>query len=108
MKLEKMKAPVSGHYIPIKHAAEIYSVVSDADVSQDFVDGALFALGFLTCPRDEEMHGAGAADFLANYQSNKNGDVPPEVLSAARATIEMLKAHGVEVVDAYIVSRGDL
>lgn len=103
MKLEKMKAPVSGHYIPIKHAAEVYGVVAESDMSQDFEDGALFALGFLSCPQEEEMHGVGAADFLANYQRNRAAaDIPPEVLDVVEGILGGIKSKGFEVGDCFL------
>lgn len=107
MKLEKMKAPVSGEYIPTKHAAVIYGEVLEGGMTQDFVDGCLFALGFLTCPAEEKMHGTTVSEFLENYNRNRElADVPPEVLSAAQEVIEQLKAAGIHVVEATIV-RGD-
>lgn len=107
MKLEKMKAPVAGEYIPTKHAAVIYGEVLEAGMPQDFVDGCLFALGFLTCPAKKDMHGTTASEFLENYLHNLNSEkVPPEVLSAAQAVIEQLKAAGIHAVEATIV-RGD-
>lgn len=107
MKLEKMKAAVSGEYIPVKRAAEVYGAVLEAGMPQDFVDGCLFALGFLTCPAKEAMHGAAPDEFLENYLRNKAADeVPPEVLSAAQELIEQLKANGIHVVECQIV-RGD-
>lgn len=109
MKLEKMKAAVAGHYIPTDRAAEIYGAVTDSDVSQDFVDGALFALGFLTCPPEEEMHGVPAAEFLENYQRNKAaGDVPPEVLDAVAGIIGDLKEKGMQIGECFLIQMGEV
>lgn len=109
MKLEKMKAAVAGQYIPIKHAAEIYGVVSESDMPQDFVDGALFALGFLTCPPEEEMHGVAAAEFLENYHKNKAAaDIPPEVLDAVSGILGGIKEKGVQVGDCFLIQMGEV
>lgn len=109
MKLEKMKAPVSGHYIPTKHAAEIYGVVADSDMPQDFVDGVMFALAFLNCSAKKKMHGVGAAEFLANYQRNKAAaDIPPEVRDAIEDILDNLAANGFEVVDCFLVQTDEV
>lgn len=105
MKLEKMKNPVAGHYIPIKHAAEIYDAAKNSDVSDDFINGTLFALGFLTIPEDEDMHGATPEQFLDNYLKNKEkfGDIPSEVLAAIAELIEDLESQGANVTEAILV-----
>lgn len=107
MKLEKMKAAVAGHYIPIKRASEIYGAVSESGASQDFVDGALFALGLLSCPEDEAMHGVGVDDFLANYYKNQAAaDIPPEVLDAVTGILDSLKEKGVKVGECFLIQAG--
>lgn len=109
MKLEKMKAAVAGHYIPTKRAAEIYGEVIEADMPQDFIDGVLFTLAFLSCPPEKDVYGFSVTKVLDNYQKNKAArDVPPEGLSAAQKVIELLKADGFEIVEAKIKRRGDL
>lgn len=109
MKLEKMKAATAGHYIPTKHAAEIYGAVTESDMSQDFVDGALFALGFLTCPPEDDMHGAAAAEFLDNYQKNKAaGDLPREVVDAIAGLLSDLEENGIQVHECFLIKTDEV
>ena len=108
MKLEKMKRNRAGRYIPHEFADEIVGTLEDYDLEPEFIEGAVCVLSYLTCPEDSDMHGAEFPKYLDNGLKGEEAEntPPAEVMSAAREVIELLKANGVEVVDAFIL-RGD-
>lgn len=104
MRLEKMKAPVSGNYIPRRHAVRVYGTVRGYGLPDAFADGLMFALGFLTCPEDADMHGASVEEFLENYLRNLTADeLPDEVKTKAAEVIDQLERMGVEVVGVSVM-----
>lgn len=106
-KTVKMKRNRAGSYIPLKFAEEIVDTLESRELEPEFVEGAVCVLSYLCCPEGSEMHGAEFASFLDNGLRVMESQPPAEVMSAAREVIEMLKANGVEVVDAYIVEGGN-
>lgn len=106
MKLEKMNRNRAGRYIPREFADEIMGTLEDYDLEPEFIDGAACILAYLICPEDSDMHGAEFPKFLDNGLLALEAEPLAEVMSAASEVIELLKANGVEVADAFIV-RGD-
>lgn len=104
-KTAKMKACAAGVNIPAERAREIVEALIDSDAPDEFVAGAAFAGTFLSCPKDDPRFGMGPAEF---YDYGPIMEEPPaEIVSAAMEVIEQLKAHGVKVVEAYIVKGGN-
>lgn len=106
MKLEKMKAPVAGQYLPVEHASQVFGAIAESGMPEEFVEGVLFATGFFTCPANADMHGMTPEGFLSNFLQERAGEPPAEVVSKAQEVIEQLEGMGVEVVSAYIVEGG--
>ncbi len=105
MKLEKMKKAVSGQYVPTKYAAQLWGTAKDFGMPEEFVDGVLFTVGFLTCPEDEELHGKSPEEFLSLFL-DQSDEPPAEVMEAAKEIIEKLEEMGVKV-DCAFVARSD-
>lgn len=105
-KTVKMKRNRAGRYIPREFAEEIVETIESYELEPEFAEGAVCVLSYLCCPEGSEMHGAEFASFLDNGLRVMESRPPAEVMSAARAVIETLKASGVEVVDAYVVTKG--
>lgn len=105
--MEKMKKNKAGHYIPTAYANEIVSAIKAQGLPDDFADGAAFALSYVSCPKDQEMHGAGIADYINNAMVIINDKALRGVINEADKIIEWLKDHGLNVTSAYIV-RGDV
>lgn len=95
MKLEKMKAPVAGQYLPVEHASQVFGAIAESGMPEEFVEGVLFATGFFTCPANADMHGMTPEGFLSNY------------LRKAQEIIEQLESMGVNVVGAFLMKGGN-
>lgn len=76
------------------------------ELDPEFVEGAVCVLSYLCCPEGKEMHGAEFASFLDNGLRVMESRPPRRGDERGRAVIETLKANGVEVVDAYVVTKG--
>lgn len=101
MKTKRMRRIVAGHYVPTRHAESMLEEIDSRDVSDEFKDGALCVLGFLTCETEADMHGASFSEFLDNFLGTD--DIPETVMSVAQKVIKDLQDMGVEVVSASVL-----
>lgn len=108
MKIKKMRQNIAGSYVPREFADEIMQTLEAYDLEPEFLEGAACVLSYLSCPEDNKLHGSEFPKFLDCGLAAMEEGPSAEALSQARAIIEMLKAHGVNVVEATIVRRGDL
>lgn len=107
MKLEKMKAPVAGQYLPVEHASQVFGAITESGMPEEFVEGVLFATSFFTCPANADMHGMTPEGFLSNFLQERAGEPPAEVVSKAQEIIEQLESMGVNVVGAFLMKGGN-
>ena len=104
-KTEKMKENRAGSYVPREFAEEIVATIESYEMEPEFVQGAACVLAYLSCPDGSGMHGAEFPSFL---DIGIRAAEKRPAADAARKVIDALKAGGIEVVDAYVVARGDL
>ncbi len=45
MKLEKVKAPVAGQYLPVEHASQVFGAITESGMPEEFVVGAFLMKG---------------------------------------------------------------
>lgn len=104
MKTEKMRRLVAGHYVPTGHAESMLEEIDSRNVSDEFRDGAVCMLGFLTCEKEADLHGASFAEFLDNFFEVISDDgIPDAVMSVAQKVIEDLQGMGIKVVRADVI-----
>lgn len=107
-KTEKMKENRAGSCVPREFAEEIVATIESYEMEPEFAQGAACVLAYLSCPEGSGMHGAEFPSFLDNGIRAAEKRPAADAASAARRVIDALKAGGIEVVDAYVVARGDL